>query len=187
MKMKKENIFMIVALLLMHLTASAQKTVPVRDDKKGLYGLKKEGNDKWVLKPKYHSIGNFHEGLAHVVMWSNKYYKNGKNKLFQKMYTGYIDETGKLVIPMIFHGGDNFCEGRAVVSIVTDPSGIHKKRYGYIDHDGNYAVYPQFDFADDFENGRAKVRKFEFVNGQIKNYYAYIDYDGNYIIYWQEE
>jgi len=67
-----------------------------------------------------------------------------KNGLF-----GYIDTTGKVVIPPQFENAMDFKEGLAPVRI--------NRPWGYIDKDVKFAIAPQYDFASQFENGIAHI------------------------------
>jgi hypothetical protein len=49
---------------------------------------------------------------------------------------GYIDKTGRLIIPFKFDGAGNFSEGLAAVSI--------KDKTGYIDKTGKFVISPRF-------------------------------------------
>ncbi|MFC2156887.1 WG repeat-containing protein, partial [Acidobacteriota bacterium] len=84
-------------------------------------------------------------------------YKNGK--------IGYIDKTGKFIIPPRYDLGFIFREGRAAVSI----SG----QYGFIDKTGKEVIALDYNFAEVFIGGLAKVMKGE--------QWMYIDLNGNTI------
>src|SRR5260370_22035067 len=63
---------------------------------------------------------------------------------------GYIDKTGKFVIPPQFPHAESFSEGLALV-LVGD-------KYGYIDNIGKTVIPPQFSHASSFSEGLAAVR-----------------------------
>jgi len=71
--------------------------------------------------------------------------KNGK--------VGYIDATGRLVIPtsfdLTFNYGWDFFEGVAPVQVGTE--------WGYIDSAGAFVIRPTFAWAKPFSDGRALV------------------------------
>jgi hypothetical protein len=67
--------------------------------------------------------------------------KNGK--------TGYIDQTGKLIIPFQFDEAWAFSEGLAPVRIGED--------WGYIDASGKIVIKPRFFQASAFSQGFAAV------------------------------
>jgi len=62
---------------------------------------------------------------------------------------GYIDRTGKIVIPLQFDSASDFHEGLALVT-----SGSRK---AFIDETGQVVITPQFDIVDDFSEGLAAV------------------------------
>jgi outer membrane protein OmpA-like peptidoglycan-associated protein len=55
-----------------------------------------------IVKPQYHYVGNFYEGLSHVE------YRDSK--------IGYINTKGEYVIPQVFNQAGDFSEGLAPVS-----------------------------------------------------------------------
>lgn len=79
---------------------------------------------------------------------------------------GYIDSTGKVVIPLQFSAAHNFSEGMAAVLI--------DGKLGYINKEGKVVIKPQFDEAQKFEGGKARVRI-------IKEGYGYVDKQGNFV------
>jgi WG containing repeat len=89
----------------------------------------------------------------------------GKNILMKEKY-GYIDRTGKYIIPPQFGVANNFAEGLAAVCI--------DDKWGYIDPTGEYIISPQFDEAEKFSEGLAAV----WIYGK----WGYIDTNGQYVI-----
>ena len=99
--------------------------------------------------PSYHS---FSEGLATIET-------GGKS--------GYMDKTGKLVIPAMFVDAEDFSEGLAAVQVTgemrwcpADEAGSRygsAKSYGYIDRNGKMVIPPQFEYAGPFREGVANV------------------------------
>ena len=75
---------------------------------------------------------------------------------------GYIDKTGKIVIPPQFEGGLAFSEGLANVKIGT--------KFGYIDKSGKFIINPQFETAGKFSGGTACI--------SIDGKYGYINISG---------
>jgi WG containing repeat len=63
---------------------------------------------------------------------------------------GYVDLTGRVVIPYRFESADRFVEGRAKIR-------LHNKA-GFIDSHGSLVVEPKYDQTSDFSGGRAVVR-----------------------------
>lgn len=100
-----------------------------------------------AVLPKYSYVNNFHEGLAVVC--------DAKTDL-----CGYIDRTGREVIPCQFFVAADFCEGMARVM-------FNEGHNGFIDHEGNVVMkfgdtqrgYTFHDgllcFCDEFEGTRA--------------------------------
>jgi hypothetical protein len=84
--------------------------------------------------------------------------QNGADYVTPKGRFGYIDKTGKVVIPPEFYGAgqfgeaQQFSEGLAALRI-GGPTG----KYGYIDKTGKVAIPAQFDWASKFSNGLAMV------------------------------
>lgn len=105
-------------------------------------------------KPKYRMAKEFHEGLAIVVTHENKY--------------GFINKTGKEIIPCQFHSAESFNEGLAPVQ---NESGL----WGYIDQEGKLVIRYQYRYASRFRNGLASIE-----NDEGK--YGYIDKKGTEMI-----
>ncbi len=63
---------------------------------------------------------------------------------------GYIDETGKKVIPCTYVNAGEFKDGLAPVRL---PKGL----FGYINTKGKWAIKPQYDYAREFSEGLAVV------------------------------
>jgi WG repeat protein len=76
---------------------------------------------------------------------------------------GYLDRSGRVVIPMQFLSAGDFAEGLANVNAVGgggDGESSHcgaPGNYGYIDKTGAFVIKPQFKYASPFQNGRAHV------------------------------
>ena len=92
---------------------------------------------KWrfAIKPRYDAVGDFSDGLAPVQT-------NGK--------WGFIDMTGKVIIPLQFDEADSFSEKLAAVQ--TDD------KWGYINRTGTFVITPQFDDARHFSENLAAAR-----------------------------
>ncbi len=153
------------------------KSRRVLNKEKQLYGLiDNKGNT--LLPYDYEWIGNFHEGLATIVL---------------RTKTGYINEDGKVVIPLVYDEAWAFQNGFARVSVNEKMALIDSQgkllvplyydglwdfdasanglarverdgKYGFIDQKGKEVIGLWFDWADDFA-GRytTKVR----LNGEI--------------------
>ena len=89
---------------------------------------------------------------------------------------GYIDKTGRLIIPFKFDGAADFSEGLAAVEI--------KEKTGYIDKTGKFVIPPRFLSGFPFSEGLAVVviRRFEQKINSTCTSYGYIDRSGNMVI-----
>lgn len=73
---------------------------------------------------------------------------------------GYIDESGKFVIPPIYSAGTSFKNGVAVVGLGGTIGGsccllaLHGAKYGLIDKKGKYVVTPQYDALQRLDDER---------------------------------
>src|SRR5208337_2787623 len=88
---------------------------------------------------------------------------------------GYIDKTGRLIIPFKFDWADDFSEGLAAVKII--------EKAGYIDKTGKFVIPPRFFFGGPFSSGMALVvfRRFE-KDKFLMNKLGYIDRSGKLVI-----
>jgi hypothetical protein len=128
-------------------------------------------------------------------------YENGK--------AGFIDNTGKLVIPLKFEYASDFSEGLALIKIdnksgfinqsgktvfflppIVDEAGEFAdglaaveigKKWGYIDTSGKVVIQPVYDQVHQFEDGLAHVSL--RIDSVLKD--AYIDTKGNIVIGFQ--
>lgn len=74
---------------------------------------------------------------------------------------GFIDKTGKVVIPLKLEVGSFFSDGMASMF------SKEKSRYGYIDRSGKWVIEPQFFSAYPFTDGLAVVKSI----GKLSNPY----------------
>ncbi len=132
-----------IALFLSCVSAQAQEMTAFKDAN-GLYGFKQWG--EVAIEPRYNHALNFSEGLAAVEM-------NGRY--------GYIDASGKCVIPYKFERAASFSEGLAAVKF--------NGNYGYIDRTGKCIIPYKFAGANDFKDGFAKIITIEGRSGLIDN------------------
>ena len=103
---------------------------------------------------------DFHEGLVAVA-------NARKSRCFYESYWGFIDKTGKIVVPTIYKKVGDFSEGLALV--------VNKnKKYGFIDKTGKVVIPCEYDNAWDFHEGLAMIEK----NDKI----GFIDKTGKIII-----
>lgn len=133
---------------------------------------------KEITPPIWKDATDFTEGLAWVMNDSIRGYINKSGKFeFQFMEKGfgnnffegvagyhneagdfgYMDKTGKKIIPCKFDEVGNFVEGLANV--------FTEGKFGYINKSGEYVIPPSYDFAFDFVDG------FTFVGNAIDSTY----------------
>jgi|GEM_PF-890447 len=124
-------------------------------DVQELFFINKQGDvvipssDRWHFVPAwldafYRQQAGFSDGLCCVMASS----VDGT--------TGYIDKSGKMVIPMKYLGGQHFSEGLAPVGVPTGPD-ANSIKYGYIDRSGKMVISPRFEHASPFSEGLASV------------------------------
>ena len=88
---------------------------------------------------------------------------------------GYIDKTGRLIIPFKFDGADNFSEGLAAVRI--------KEKTGYIDATGKFVISPPSLSGFPFSDGMALVVIREFEKDHLHMHkLGYINRSGKLVI-----
>jgi hypothetical protein len=89
---------------------------------------------------------------------------------------GYIDKTGRLIIPFKFDSAGYFSEGLAAVGIGDET--------GYIDKTGKFVIPPQAYLGYPFSERLAIVvlGPFESKGGRLLYKYGYIDRSGNMVI-----
>ncbi|MEO6524629.1 MAG: WG repeat-containing protein [Mucilaginibacter sp.] len=148
---------------------------------------------KYVINAVYKTAHGFSDGLALVVRDSSQLEyigKDGKTVLNlpaqideansfsdglapvkSKALYGFIDKSGKMIIPCKFNTVGPFNDGMAMVSIWDKNN---RAKYGYINKNGDQIVPVQFDYALNFKNGLAAV-----MSGKQ---YGFIDAKGNYVI-----
>lgn len=148
---RKNNIAAIVVCLQIFITsaANAQGFIVACDEVSGLYGYK--ANDIWIIDPEYERAYAFSESMA-VVRKDGKY--------------GYIDVSGRMVIPAKYSYAGAFSSGLAPVCLYG--------KYGYVNKQGEMAVPFKFSNASPFSEGLAIV--------ELKGKVSYITPDGKTII-----
>ncbi len=65
---------------------------------------------------------------------------------------GYIDETGKIQVPLIYESGFHFSDGLAAVRIA-------HREWGFVDPSGTLVIPADFDYVRDFHDGYAVVEQ----------------------------
>jgi hypothetical protein len=137
---------------------------------------------RFRIPPRYNGAGQFSEGVAYAWFWEGERRKDGivdesgkftelpevndyafifhdglarfQTPMGQEKKYGYMDKTGRVVIPPQFSDSGHFSEGLAWVSVLKE----HKWLYGFIDKTGRVVIEPQFVHQPgDFVDGLAKV------------------------------
>lgn len=121
------------------------------EDNSGKYGFSDRENQELLIPANYDYADSFSEGLASVR-------KDGKY--------GYIDKSGKTVIPFIYVDAMRFYAGLAIVA--------KDGKYGYIDRSGKTVIPFLYDYADYYSLGLARVKK--------AGKWGYIDKSGKTVI-----
>lgn len=122
-----------------------------KDEKTDKFGYKVISTKEIIIPPKYNwTLRKFSEGLA-VVELNNKY--------------GYIDKTGKQVIPLKYDNAQDFSEGLGAVTL--------NGKQGFVDKEGRIVIPIKYDYVREFWRGKVMVN----LNGEQ----FYIDKKGNRI------
>jgi hypothetical protein len=116
---------------------------------------------KIVLEPSQIEVGDLSERMAVVGTNSSKY--------------GYIDGSGKLIVPMKYDRASSFSEGRASVQIGTD---YKAWKAGFIDRTGKEVIPLKYSSVFPFSEGLASVRIGDYLTGK----YGFIDKNGEIVI-----
>lgn len=101
-----------------------------------------------------------------------KTYQEGNRNISK---TGFIDKTGKEVIPFIYDGAEYFSNGLAAV--------LKDGKCGYVDKTGKVVIPLIYDAAESFSDGLARVRKdkkWYFIDKKGKTIIGPLNYDKVY-------
>lgn len=124
-----------------------------------------------VFETTYDWVTNFQNGLAQVGNRADEDLEASTGKLPNPRLYGYIDKTGKLVVPIQFESAWPLSkDGLALVK--------SKGKFGYINATGQWIIPPQFDWADEFKEGRAAVGQ----DTETGRQFGFIDVKGDKII-----
>lgn len=147
------------------------------------------GTGETVISPQFKCAHSFREGLARVHVYTpqdlaglkrdydrataDKPPEDAKDGARNEEHfdptmgpCGFIDRTGKMVIPAGFDAARDFSEGLAAVRV--------KGKWGYVDRTGKIVIPAQFEAASSFYNGLATA----CINGLV----ASIDKTGRVVI-----
>ena len=150
-------------------------------DARGKWGFI-DRTGRFRIPPRYNGAGQFSEGVAYAWYWEGERRKDGivdesgkftelpevndsafifhdglarfQTPMGQERKYGYMDKTGRVVIPPQFSFSGHFSEGLAWVAVLKE----QKWLYGFIDKTGKMVIEPQFAYEPgDFVDGFAKV------------------------------
>jgi len=145
-----KSFLFVLVFILESLVTHGQTLIPFRKDSLwGFSNLKKE----IIIPCQYFWVSTFKDGLADV---SKGHKNNGPH--------GFIDTTGKIVVPIKYHIVGVPSEN--TIRVYSNDSG----NWGYVDYDGNEILPQIYDKAQDFEYNRMLV--------VYKNEYQMIDKNG---------
>jgi hypothetical protein len=119
---------------------------------KGKWGFM-DRTGKLLIEPKFEDAEDFSEGLAPVkvrnpeTVWCPP--DASGNRAGAGMMYGYIDKTGKMVIPAVFNSAEPFSEGVAAVRKCDQAF--------FIDNSGKTVIAGDFTYASSFSGGLARV------------------------------
>jgi hypothetical protein len=123
-----------------------------KDGKWGYNGYKDNSIwEKTIIQPHYDEAYYFYNDIA-LVKLNNKY--------------GYIDKSGKEIIPFKYEDAFDFCEGFGLVKF--------NDKYGFVNKSGKEVISIIYDDANDFSENYALVKQ--------NNKYGYINKLGNIVI-----
>ncbi len=94
---------------------------------------------------------------------------------------GYMDQSGKIRIPVQFYRSENFSEGLAASSTGKKQTGGWSL-LGYISESGNWVIPESFAMASEFHNGLAIVSPGTVENDFLLLFYGIIDRQGSWIV-----
>ena len=138
---------------------------------KGKWGFM-DRTGKLVIEPQFEDAEDFSEGLAPVKIKGETVWcpaDASGNRSGSTMMYGYIDKTGKLVIPAVFNSAAPFSEGVAAVSKCDESY--------FIDKTGRTVVSGSFRYASSFSGGLAQVET--MTDGGLRQ--GYVDRNGKTI------
>lgn len=140
--MKNKILTFIICTSVLNCTAQTLKQF---ENKKGLFGFK-DSLGKIVVKAEYNYVGEYNCGLARVNKgWS---YNAETDERHVGKY-GFINKKGKLVVPLIYDGGDDFVNDFAAVKL--------GNKWGFINTKGDIITPEFYNTVGEFSEGMACV------------------------------
>jgi hypothetical protein len=127
-----------------------------------------------IIQPTFDFASSFSEGLALVnfggepilgKLTTPKPSNTKRRSLFSGGKFGYIDHSGKILIPCEFEDADDFSEGLARVEMTS--------KWGFINKQGHFVVKPEFDLVFNYSDGVATVENGDKV--------GYVDKMGKFL------
>lgn len=113
-----------------------------------------------ITEIKYESCDSFSDGMAVV---------ESRDSSDRRVY-GYIDSTGREVIPPVFLSAERFCNGNGLVSYNTGKA----IAFGFVNQAGKRINSREYSYARSFSEGLAAVKEGEL--------YGFIDISGRQVI-----
>ncbi len=112
------------------------------------YGaINKEG--QFVIPAIYYDLGNIRSEFIKATNFDGKYH-DGIGK------SGYINSSGRIVIPFQFEEASDFSEGLAMVGVLVSD----EKKFGFIDKNGSFKIPAIYDYSHSFSGGMAFIKQF---------------------------
>ncbi len=163
------SLILIPGMLISAYKSEAQKVAVFYEG--GKSGLKNSDGEV-ILKPIYHFIGGFSDTataseLAMIEIGES---------IDIGLKFGFINQAGKIVIPLVYDRAMDFKEGLAPVALGNYDIGF---KYGFINKTGKVIIPIKYNDINSFSEGMAKAG---MDNGKTGNKYGYIDKMGKVII-----
>jgi hypothetical protein len=140
-----------------------------------------------LIQPQFQKAGSFHDGLAWVVPP-----KASDKSSEAKLKYGFINKSGKLIIPPKFENVTDFSEELAAVNLGKQKipearygiDQIYRNIWGYIDKSGKYVIPAKFDEAEPFHDGLARASSGQLTQNEsgrksIQAKVGFIDKNGS--------
>jgi hypothetical protein len=97
------------------------------------------------------ALNSFSPAQSVTVSSNDIKFGNSLLRIFAETKVGFIDTTGKLIIPAKFANAFDFNEGLAAARM--------KSLYGFINTKGEFVIPPKYSYAEGFRNGSAVIFK----------------------------